>query len=142
MKTLKMVCLCVVAACSLSAQIPAPTLYYPLDGSLPPVTGVMPVSGAGVFGPGQSGFGLSVVNPLNALRAPDTYHVGAEPGTSDWTLSFWARFTGVVRTRWTTSGSSPRADATTTRPKPRASSFTAATARPSALFFHAHGDDT
>lgn len=93
MKTLNMVCLCAVAACSLSAQIPAPTLYYSLDGSLPPVTGVMPVSGAGVFGPGQSGFGLSAVNPANALRAPDTYHFGAEPGTSDWTLSFWARFT-------------------------------------------------
>ena len=44
MKTLRMVCLCAVTACSLSAQIPAPTLYYPLDGSLPPVTGVMPIT--------------------------------------------------------------------------------------------------
>ncbi len=93
MKTLRMVCLCAVTACSLSAQIPAPTLYYPLDGSLPPVTGVMPIAGTGVFGPGQSGFGQCVVNPSNELRAPDTYHFGAEPGTSDWTLSFWARFT-------------------------------------------------
>ena len=79
MKTLRMVCLCAATACSLSAQIPAPTLYYPLDGSLPPITGVMPVSGAGVFRPGQSGFGSCVTNTSTQLRAPDTYHVGAEP---------------------------------------------------------------
>jgi autotransporter-associated beta strand protein len=84
---------CGVCSGLFAQQLPAPKLYYPLDGTLPPVTGVMPVNGTAVFGSGQSGFGLAVTNSNTALRAPLNFHEGAEPGTSDWTLSFWARFT-------------------------------------------------
>ncbi|MDR2849631.1 MAG: LamG domain-containing protein, partial [Verrucomicrobiota bacterium] len=84
--------LCCLTTFGLAAQIPAPKLYFPLDGAATPVAGVMPVGGVAAFGPGQSGFGLAVTNPLTQLRAPITFHEGAEPGTGDWTLSFWARF--------------------------------------------------
>lgn len=87
---------CFVACCSVCltalAQLPAPKLYYPLDGTLPPIAGVMPVNGTGVFGDGQPGFGQAVTNSANQLRAPLGYNEGAEPGTGDWTLSFWTRF--------------------------------------------------
>lgn len=92
MRSLAVLTLCCVGLAA-SAQLPAPKLYYPLDGTVPPVAGVMPVNGNGVFGPGMTGFGLAVTNSNNQLRAPAGFNEGAEPGTSDWTLSFWARFT-------------------------------------------------
>ena len=77
----------------LLAQLPPPQLYFPLDGTLPPTVGVMPVNGTATFGDGQTGFGLCSVTPGTALRAPIGFNEGMEPGTGNWTLSFWARFT-------------------------------------------------
>ena len=74
------------------ADIPAPAHYFPLDGTLPSVVGVMPVNGTGVFGPGQPGFGLASTTPSNTLRGPDDTHGNMLPNDGNWTLSFWTRF--------------------------------------------------
>ena len=74
---------CMSVSLAAFAQLPAPKLYYPFDGTLPPVAGVMLVNGTGVFGNGQPGFGQAVTNSGNWLRAPLGYNEGAEPGASD-----------------------------------------------------------
>ena len=75
------------------ADIPTPFLYFPLDGSLSPTVGNMPISGTATFADGMSGFGQCSTTSGDQLRGPDDLHEGMEPGTGNWTLSFWARFT-------------------------------------------------
>jgi fibronectin-binding autotransporter adhesin len=86
-----------IALCGLSGivgavDLPQPAVYFPLDSSLLPSVGDMPVAGTATYDTGMSGFGLACTTSANALRAPLGYNDAMEPGTGDWTLSFWARF--------------------------------------------------